>query len=82
VSVTPEAGVLTGCRTLACILPAGHSPANALVATVVAPTRRLAKSAERAFARPNRIRVVMIYFSLFTLRPGEGSFSGKERIAA
>src|SRR6516165_6362704 len=71
VSVTPDAGVLTGCRTLACIFPAGHSPANALVTTVAAPTRRLAKSAERAFARPNRIGVVMACFSLVTLRPKE-----------
>src|SRR5215469_18361528 len=71
VSVTPDAGVLTGGRTLACIFPAGHSPASALVATVAAPTRRLAKSALRPAARPNWIRVVMAYSPLSRFGPGE-----------
>src|SRR5262249_58378604 len=69
VSVTPDAGVLTGGRTLACIFPAGHSPANALVAAIAPPTRRLKKNAERAVGRPQKITVVIAYFSFFFLPP-------------
>src|SRR5262249_11667765 len=71
VSVTPDAGVLTGGRTLACIFPGGDSPGNAFVSTIVAATKRVAKNTRWPGDLPNGLFMVMTSFSLVTLRPDE-----------